>query len=276
MAEWYMNTGDARRSAYLVDIGVEGQPERVNQFEMLFNSRQKVTETPLSRSLFTSLDHQMYGAGSFQQFSQRQYGQGAGFSGPAEITGRVPSRFVARQLTPKWVPQLNRIFTVNTEPFATTLDWQRFQIAGTPDWSARLADTSWKQSVIDPIKKAFSPRPITIGIYAGGKFNQIYGNHKIFTREQPPPVNGAPPPVQPAVAFRNDFNAANFDFIADISMLQDAGLFSVVSGLAPHGGRQLEDLSLLDPSDPQQWLLVVGVEDGLNWIVYRKLFTGTD
>ncbi len=279
MAEWYMNTGDARRSAYIVDIGVEGQPERVNQFEMLFNSRQKVTETPLSRSLFTSLDHQMYGSGSYQQFNQRQYGQGSGFVGPAEISGRVPSRYVARQLTPKWVPQLNRIFNLNTDPFALKLDWQRFQISGTPDWAVRLNDSNWKQSVIDPIKAAVGSRPLTISIYAGGKFNQIYGNQRIFTREQVKIENGVSVVVaQPNnVQLRNgQFNPATFDFVADISMLQDAGLFSVVTSLSPHGGRQFEDLSLLDPSDPQQWLLVVGVEDGQNWIVYRKLYSGTD
>lgn len=279
MAEWYMNTGDARRSAYIVDIGVEGNPERVNQFEMLFNSRQKVTETPLSRSLFTALDHQMYGSGSFQQYSQRQYGQGSGFVGPAEITGRVPSRFVARQMTPKWVPQMNRILSLNTEPFALKLDWQRFQISGMPDWTALLNDNNWKQSIIDPIKAAIGSKPVTISVYAGGKFNQLYGNHRIFTREQVKTENGVTTVVAPPnnLALRNgQFNPTSFDFIADISMLQDAGLFSIVTSLAPHGGRQLEDLSLLDPSDPQQWLLVVGVEDGQNWIVYRKLFAGIE
>ncbi|MDB5334743.1 MAG: hypothetical protein JWN70_362, partial [Planctomycetaceae bacterium] len=164
MAEWYMNTGDARRSVYFVDIGVEGRPERVNQFEMLFNSRQKVAETPLSRSLFTSLDHQMYGAGSYQQYSQRRYGSGSGFVGPAEITGRIPGRFVARQLTPKWVPQLNRILTLNTEPFATKLNWQQFQMTGTPNWQVLQNDKAWKDSLVNPIQATFTSGKLTIGV----------------------------------------------------------------------------------------------------------------
>lgn len=278
MAEWYMNTGDARRSAYIVDIGIEGRPERVNQFEMLFNSRQKVTETPLSRSLFTSLDHQMYGTGSYQQYNQRQAGMGSGFVGPAELYGRLPGHFVARQHTPKWVPQLNRIFSLNTDPFAVKLDWQRFQINGTPEWSSLLADSSWKASIIDPIKAAFGKKPITISIYAGDKFNQIYGNQRMFTKEEVRTENGTTVVVQQPNIGRGpqQFNPNKFDFMADISVLQDAGMFSVVTSLSPHGGRQLEDLSLLDPSDPQQWLLIVGVEDGENWIVYRKLFAGIE
>ena len=279
MAEWYMNTGDARRSAYFVDIGVEGRMERVNQFEMLFNSRQKVSDTNLSRSLFTSLDHQRYGAGSYQQYNQRRYGAGGGFVGPAELHGRLPGRFVARQLTPKWVPQLNRIFTLNTDPFAVKLDWQQFQRSGDPDWVALLNDSAWRKSVVDPITKAFGSKKVSIALYAGGTYNQLHGDEKILTRERVTMINGRTD-VQPNSAVRNQYNYGynntRHDFLSDVSMLQDAGLFSIVTSISPHGGRQLEDMSLVDPSDTRQWLLVVGVEDGLNWIIYRKLYAGIE
>ena len=270
MAEWYMNTGDARRSVYFIDVGIEGQPERVNQFEMLFNSRQKVSETPLSRSLFTSLDHQMYGAGSYQQMSRGRGGAGSGFVGPAELTGRIPSRFVARQLTPKWVPQLNRILTLNTEPFATKLNWQQFQLPegqNSHPLQQDINDNAWKKSLIDPISAAFPSKQLTIGVYAGGQYFHVSGERRLF----------AP---QGSIDHRQ-FNQyatlyGNHDFLSDVSMLQDAGLFSVVTSLAPTGGRHLEDMSMVDPSDPRQWLLVVGYQDGQNWIVYRKLYAGIE
>lgn len=270
MAEWYMNTGDARRSVYFVDIGIEGRPERVNQFEMLFNSRQKVSETPLSRSLFTSLDHQMYGAGSYQQYTQQRYGAGSGFVGPAELTGRMPGRFVARQLTPKWVPQLNRILTLDTRPFAAKLDWQQFQMQDAPNWQLLQSDEAWKQSLIASIKSAFPASKLRIGVYSDGKYFHLYGDNRLFS---PGTTNNS------QYRSRNQYQAWNmnqFDFLADVSMLQDAGLFSVVTSIAPTGGRQLEDLSLIDPSDPRQWLLVVEFEDNQNWIVYRKLYAGIE
>lgn len=269
MAEWYMNTGDARRSVYFIDVGIEGQPERVNQFEMLFNSRQKVSETPLSRSLFTSLDHQMYGAGSYQQMSRGRAGAGTGFVGPAELTGRIPGRFVARQLTPKWVPQLNRILTLNTEPFATKLNWQQFEQAENPDLLTMPQDAPWMKSVVEPIKAAFPSKQLTIAVYTGGKYIHLAGERKLLA-----------PHGQPDPRYGNQYQAWNsssqFDFLSDVSMLQDAGLFSVVSSLSPTGGRQLEDMSMVDPSDPRQWLLVVGYQDGQNWIVYRKLYAGIE
>ncbi|MES2789389.1 MAG: hypothetical protein V4719_07195 [Planctomycetota bacterium] len=278
MAEWYMNTGDARRSVYFVDIGVEGRAERVNQLEMLFNSRQKVVETPLTRSLFTSLDHQMYGAGSYQQFNQRQYGKSSGFVGPAEISGRIPSRFVAYQLTPKWVPQLNRIMTLNTDKFANKMDWQKLQLKsdGEPhDWEKFIRDRSGVNAFTQPIKAEFTSGKLTIGVYSGGQYYHLFGNRQLFSPIPTQVVNGVAVPQPVGSNFQN-WNNSQQDFLADVSMLQDAGLFSVVSRIAPHGGRQLEDLSLVDPSDPRQWLLMVGIEEDQDWIVYRKLYAGIE
>lgn len=275
MAEWYMNTGDARRSAYIVDIGIEGQPERVNQFEMLFNSRQKVTETPLTRSTFTALNHQMYGSGSLQNYRPQRVGSGSGFVGPAEFSGRFPTRYVARQLTPKWVPQLNRIMSWNVDQFPNKLDWQQFQIPDTADLEFLIQDPEWRSSLTDKLVAAFGHNVI-VSVLHHGRQHQLYGNRAIFGRPAGQRMDGTN--AGPAAPRRMGQYGLmpQYDFVSDISMLRDGGLFGVVSSIAPHGGRQLEDLSLLDPSDRRQWLLIVGIEAGENWIVYRKLYAGIE
>jgi len=52
------------------------------------------------------------------------------------------------------------------------------------------------------------------------------------------------------------------------------GLFSIVSQVSPTGGANFEDLTILDPTDPNQWLLVVIVPDGEDYVVYRRLYFG--
>ena len=42
--------------------------------------------------------------------------------------------------------------------------------------------------------------------------------------------------------------------------------------MAPHGGDNFEDLALLDPTDPGQWLLVIAVADGDSLLLYRHLY----
>ena len=39
-------------------------------------------------------------------------------------------------------------------------------------------------------------------------------------------------------------------------------------------GKDFEDLALVDPSDPDQWLLVVAVDRGSDLDVYRRLYPG--
>ena len=48
--------------------------------------------------------------------------------------------------------------------------------------------------------------------------------------------------------------------------------FGIVSQIAPEGAGSLEDLALLDSSDPAQWVLVIVEQQGENFQVYRKLY----
>ncbi len=54
------------------------------------------------------------------------------------------------------------------------------------------------------------------------------------------------------------------------------GLFAIVSQMSPTGGKDFEDMALVDPSDPGQWLLIVAVDRGDELDLYRKLYTRGD
>lgn len=270
MAEWYMNTGDSRRSAVFVDVGHDGQINRVNRFEMLFNSRQKIVETPLTRSLFAPLDHQMYGASSLHTYQQSQYGPNREFVGSAEITGRVPGNFTARQQTPKWVPQLNRIMSFQTEPYAVKLDWQKFKVNANTDWNTRVKEPGWKDEIIKQIRGEFGSQLVQIGVFNGGHYFDVYGTNRIFRPDNHDQYNAS------QRVYYNSYQNNQSDFLTDVCCPQDGGLFGIITAMSPHGGRQLEDLAMHDPSDVNQWLLIVGIERDGNIIIYRKLFSGTD
>ena len=71
-------------------------------------------------------------------------------------------------------------------------------------------------------------------------------------------------------------NANKSSFLDDVSVNGLGGLFAVVSQLSPAGGKDFEDMALVDPSDADQWLLVVAVERGNEVDLYRKLYTKED
>ncbi len=51
-------------------------------------------------------------------------------------------------------------------------------------------------------------------------------------------------------------------------------LFALTSQVAPNGSPNLDDLAVLDGSDPGQSLLVIGVPSGPDLILYRRLYAG--
>jgi hypothetical protein len=49
-------------------------------------------------------------------------------------------------------------------------------------------------------------------------------------------------------------------------------LFTIVSQISPTGADNFEDLTVLDTTDPRQWLVVVVVREGEDYLIYRRLY----
>jgi hypothetical protein len=110
-------------------------------------------------------------------------------------------------------------------------------------------------------------------VIAGDKVDWIVGNRALFTRTTESmlvPVYADP---QPAIAVESVQAVASRDFLAETCVRPRSGLFALVSRIAPTGGDNFEDLAVLDATDPNQWLLVVAVEQDGNLLIYRKLYT---
>jgi hypothetical protein len=50
------------------------------------------------------------------------------------------------------------------------------------------------------------------------------------------------------------------------------GLFALVAQVSPTGGDTLEDVAVLDATDPQQLLLIVVEKKGNDYMIYRRLY----
>jgi hypothetical protein len=64
------------------------------------------------------------------------------------------------------------------------------------------------------------------------------------------------------------------EIVHEISAPSPEKLFSVASQISPNGSPGLEDLAILDESDPRQSLLVIAVETGSKLTLYRRLYVG--
>jgi hypothetical protein len=60
--------------------------------------------------------------------------------------------------------------------------------------------------------------------------------------------------------------------VAASSRTATQDFFSIVSQVSPQGSGTMEDMAIHDPTDPNEWLLILAVEEGDNITFYRRLF----
>ena len=280
LTEFYMNVGDNKRSLIVADIGEQGVINRVNELQLTFNSRQRVVETRVDNSLLTPVAHSSLGTGAWQYHQLKMGGQSQWMNAEEpQYNGRYPAHYTVEQRLPQWTPQLNRRLTFSDNSLTPEINWQQYEYGAAVDWKSIVADNERVQQIKSSLQKQFGSQA-RIAIYQSTNVYILTGevsllgaprhHSKSHASQQENLSNLTASGVR--IYTQNDLRQ---DFISDLSVLRDGGLFSVVSQISPHGGHQLEDFSLLDPSDYSQWLLVVAVPEGQNLVLYRKLYTGT-
>jgi hypothetical protein len=79
-------------------------------------------------------------------------------------------------------------------------------------------------------------------------------------------------PAQNSYQFDQQSAAVTMLSLIPTAKTAQTNVFGLVSQIAPHGAGSLEDLALLDSSDPRQWALVIIKQQGENFEVFRKLY----
>ena len=271
-SNWYMGSADNRRSVTFLDIGESGTIARRNQFQVLFRGTQGQVVTDVRQGLLTAMNHQQFSRGTWYNY---QMAMNRGTQNQLDLVrepvyrGRVPAQYTLEQQLPQWTPQLNRLMQLAPADEATPFDWQ--SRASLKLWEGNVLTAADVTKVEQAVRAAFGPEA---SIYtARGTQVRCLGGRGDFLQKDEQQIYGAN-------YYGNVYNPGmnqnvSTTFLQDVcSPWISGGLFSVVSQISPTGGRDFEDLALIDPSDSRQWLLIVIVERGDELVVYRKLYTG--
>jgi hypothetical protein len=251
LAHAYMEVDQHRKSVVFLDLADDGSIARQNRFELLFTGRPQTVETTVKRKIFTPLNHERFGSYSYRY--RYSYQQHEGLSGIAEYRGRIPNAYSAIQQLPQWTPQVNRLFSIAPETTGVDMDW------GSP---ARLNTHRGREQIKQRVLQAFGINA-SVHLYNGNDVHTLAGSRNLFES-----INDVNP---------NYYNSGSpFEFLSQMCVRPSLGLFSVVAQISPSGGDDFEDLTVLDSSDPDQWLLVVAVERDGHLLIYRKLYFGDD
>ena len=62
------------------------------------------------------------------------------------------------------------------------------------------------------------------------------------------------------------------DLVCKVCVRPAVGFFSIASQISPNGAGDFEDLSILDPNDAGQLLLVIITRQGDDYVVFRRMY----
>lgn len=259
LAQWYLGTNDSRRAIEFFDVVKGGVVARHTRVELLFLSQQRDTVNDLQNGLFTHV-----GLMESQKMSDplMPTPMGDALAKATVFEGRYPGRYAVVQTVPQWTPVVNRVSWIDPKPVeietspesppTEKFDW---------DHLGDVDSAAGRQKLAERVRRAFGEQA-TAAVYRQAARIEILDS---INKLQPLKID----PQQKRIAY-----TSADEVIHELSVRNATRLFGVASQVSPSGGPDLEDLSLIDSSDPRQLLLVIALKKGPDFLIYRRLFAG--
>lgn len=257
------------------DIIDGGLVARQNELQLLFTGGSRTIRTEANRCMFSTLSARDFGTRVY-----RGYDTHTNDIVPTVLHGRMPTQITAVQAVPQWTPQLNRLCKIHRVPLAddSGFDWDApvdvTTSTGRLSLRQRVAATFGPEAIVHAytnngrVKKTDNlDAAIITGATDGTVKLRIAGDQNVFRYSGEDANYGFKAALPGGLGF-----IMNRDFLDQLSVREQPGLFSVISQASPMGGYRFEDMSLLDPSDKTSTLLVIAIRQNGAFTIYRRLY----
>lgn len=257
------------------DISAAGHIVRENEISTYVPTTGGEKLVDAKRELLTPINPQQLGVN--HQYAQRGYDYE---NSPPVFRGRFPIEAQLVQQVHKWSPEMVRRLRIPAKPTPETSGF---------DWTQRIApkDYSQRLSLANRLKSTFGNNVNAELIRRNGHNDsdqnpndrnnealdriRICGDGNILVDQtRYNPYSQQVVNVNGTITVQEGY-ADPVSFLRSSAFREEAGMYSVVSQLSPKCDDFLEDLPILDPTDDKTWLLLVTVQNGNDWDIYRQL-----
>ncbi len=267
LGDAYLGSTDYRTSLEFVDLTTANRVICNSRFEMLFTATQRKVATELKQTLYAEVSVQRSNEAD-EGNSRRglttsdldnepadRIGQPQDSESPL-YQGTMPTLFTVQQQMRKWSPQLSRQTALQMERPIPEFDLD--DISWTWQHSSELVENDeWKKSLYDGIQAALPESSVL-----------LFTKNQVFDLAQGSALQDLGGPAGSA----DSKHQRLAELVRKVCVRPAVGLFSIVSQISPNGAGDFEDLSILDPDDAGQLLLVIVTRQGNDYFVYRRLF----
>ncbi len=232
LADTNLGQHSSKRTLSIVDLGKRGQVLRENQFDLVFPQEEKEFKITLKEQLFSAMTFDID-----EESPWSLYKGGINNETTVTLPPLTGERVLTRDLI-HWRPELHRNYFYNKESPSGQTEWDSF-------WNADESKLLNLPELHERVKELYKVEEVTLISINGITEIQSQG------RDGDTPLGRllirltVPEWLSPLGAFRS---------------------------VSPAGGMRLDDLSIIDTSDPQQWALIVLLRVGDSYQVYRRLY----
>ncbi len=267
LGDAYLGSTDYRTSLEFVDLTTANRVICNSRFEMLFTATQREVATQLKQTLYAAVSVRRS-----NEADEGNSGRGLRTSDlgnePADRTdqpldsesplyqGHMPTLFTVRQQMRQWSPQLSRQTALQTERPIPEFDLDA--ISTTWQQSSELVENAeWQKSLFERIQATLP-----------GSSVLLFTKNQVLDLTQGQDLQDPNGQADSA----DTKHRRLVELVRKVCVRPAVGLFSIVSQISPNGTGDFEDLSILDPDDAGQLLLVIVTRQGNDYVVFRRLF----
>ena len=271
----YMATSDTGRQLVITDVVEGGRAVRETAIHMQFPSSQTTVTEERSRGFVVplsiaraELDYRTWQVKSIDATDVQ-----------LNYSGRFPQKYATTQKLSQWKPVLTRTLKLNpSSEDVPEIPWEDGKLlttrSGRKQLVASLKRLRNKGREVDAVALNGDRHfPLSGGdafLFSNSVLRRAADLAAQFQSQRQQLLMGMNPQyLQSGMSQEELLSIA----ILDLSKSGGQRTFQeVVSRIAPHGAASLEDLPLLDTTNPDEWLLMVAVREGGRTHVYRKLY----
>ena len=233
-AHHYLASNDQGGTLTITDVGDAGRPLRETQLELHYlGARQDVT-TEIQSGLVASMNAK-----------------------PLQLQGRFPGRYSSDRRIEQWAPEMQRTFSFrSSNDVSVKIDWDDAELVTTAGGRHRLKESLIDQSGIECLRAT---------VYHLQENFSVVGTRLVSNWEQELRVYGTRQ-SQPEPRMTQQ------QLVDHAAVSSHYGFMKYVAQVSPGGGADLEDVSLLDPANSDQWLLCVLLKTDEGYQLIRRLY----
>lgn len=264
IAHNYMSSSDTGKHLIITDLVEGGVPARETAVQMHFLGSRAVRQSDAKlQFLVTAAPRNLQQADPWNQEPASERSRYVNM----EYSGRFPQAYSTSLTVQQWAPQMTRSLSLSPEVKVPQIPWDDSSLVTTPEGRRKLA------TLLAPLQQGAAGEFDAVVLNGSTQYpvfhtGSVFSGNDLRAAES---YDRLPDQQRYYTSYPREGMLA-FQLIKATGSSDSGSFFSIVSQVSPQGSALMEDLTIMDLSDPRQWALIVLIRHDDGYQVFRRCY----